>query len=211
MTEEIIRKLTNELTDGICTEVQVVYVLAGIRKIIERDDSRKERFPWLNFHCDWALHSQLDRKDAKTILKLFDAAQPLFKEDDHIWDFPNDLQREITRVSKLALFKDELFDFLDAYGLPRLAQPYGWTYFQYLYAQVIRDIPLVVKDPTLTTHISRLVVSCELAKETLKRGEQEHQLFKVSWNIFDKNDQCGEFYVINGFDVPPPRTDRRCR
>ena len=38
MTEEIIRKLTAQLNNGITTEVQVVYLLVGIRKLIERDD-----------------------------------------------------------------------------------------------------------------------------------------------------------------------------
>ena len=66
MKEEIIRKLTAQLNEGITTEVQVVYLLVGIRKLIERDEKR-ERYPVLNFSCDWVLHSKLDRSGAKAI------------------------------------------------------------------------------------------------------------------------------------------------
>jgi hypothetical protein len=38
MTEEICRKLAVEIEKGIATEAQAVYLLAGIRKLIERDD-----------------------------------------------------------------------------------------------------------------------------------------------------------------------------
>jgi hypothetical protein len=200
MTEDIIRKLTKELNAGIKTEVQVVYLLAGIRKLIERD-KRKDEFANLNFHCDWALHPQMDRKTAQSVLKHFDAAIPLFKDSKEISDFPRDLQRQIVEITKLALFKQELSECLEAYGLPSLAQPYGWAYFLYLYTRVIEDIALVVTDPARTSNVSKVVVTCELARETMKRQDHEHQLFKVSWNIYDKDGNSGEFYVLNGFDV----------
>jgi hypothetical protein len=66
MTPDIIRKLTAELDQGITTEVQVVYLLAGIRKIIERDNVG-DRYSDLKFHCDWALHSRMDRAAAKAV------------------------------------------------------------------------------------------------------------------------------------------------
>ena len=50
-TPEIIRKLTDELDKGIATEVQTVYVLAGIRKLIERDRIEGQ-YADLKFHCD---------------------------------------------------------------------------------------------------------------------------------------------------------------
>ena len=77
-TPEIIRKLTEELDNGITTEVQVVYVLAGVKKLIERDKV-EDQYADLRFHCDWVLHSGMDRAAAKAILKQFDAAQPLFR------------------------------------------------------------------------------------------------------------------------------------
>jgi hypothetical protein len=56
MTKDIIRKLANETEAGITTEAQVVYVLAGIRKIIERDKIG-DQYAAPRFHCDWALHA----------------------------------------------------------------------------------------------------------------------------------------------------------
>ena len=57
MTRDIIRKLTIELETRITTEVQAVYVLAGIRIIIERD-MLQNKYPEPNLHCDRALHSE---------------------------------------------------------------------------------------------------------------------------------------------------------
>ena len=78
-TPEIIRKLKDELDKGIATEVQVVYVLAGIRKVIERDKVEKQ-YADLRFHCDWALHASMDRTAAKNILRQFDAAHAFLRE-----------------------------------------------------------------------------------------------------------------------------------
>lgn len=57
MTEEIIRKLKMEIDRGIRTEPEVMYLLAQIRKLIERDDKTAE-YSGLDFHCDWVLHSK---------------------------------------------------------------------------------------------------------------------------------------------------------
>jgi hypothetical protein len=72
MTPDIIRKLGGELDTGITTEVQVGYLLAGIRKLIERDKI-EDQYAGLKFHCDWALHARMDRAAARAILKQFDS------------------------------------------------------------------------------------------------------------------------------------------
>jgi len=41
-TPDILYKLAKELDGGIETEVQVVYLRAGIRKLIERDEAREK-------------------------------------------------------------------------------------------------------------------------------------------------------------------------
>ena len=55
MTRDIIQKLKEQIEAGITTEVQVVYLLTGVRKLIERDEVEDE-YPKLKFHCDWVLH-----------------------------------------------------------------------------------------------------------------------------------------------------------
>jgi hypothetical protein len=188
-TRDIISKLTTELVAGINTEVQVVYLLAGIRKLIERDEV-KDQYPDLNFHCDWALHSHLDRSAAKAVLLKFDAAHAILRDKQiELRDLPATLRREILRISETKSFKDELSSFLEAYDLPALTKTRldGWPYFLHLYCRVIEDIPLVVKDTSANgpQNISQVVVHVDAANQDLE-GET---LFQVRWTLHDKNGQ----------------------
>lgn len=198
-TRDIISKLTRELDEGITTEVQAVYLLAGIRKIIERDRVR-DQYADLKFHCDWALHSKLEGTAAKDVLRKFDAAHALLREKKvELHDLPADLRAEIDRISKMKSFKEELSRFLETYGLPPLTKkrPDGWPHFLHLYAEVIEDIPLVVTDTTATgpKHISHVVVHFEEVREDVG-GEA---LFKLTWTVHDKNGQAGSIFIINSF------------
>jgi len=75
----ITEKLKNEISKGIKTEPQAVYLLTEARKLIECDQS-KDQYPDLKFHCDWALHSKLDGRAAQEILLKFDAAHLLLRD-----------------------------------------------------------------------------------------------------------------------------------
>lgn len=202
MTEEIIRKLTAELNKGITTEVQVVYLLAGIRKLLERDEVGAP-YPALNFHCDWALHSKLDRAAAKGVLQEFDAAHPLLRNNIDLSDLPQPLQNKIERISKMDAFEEELSKFLEKYGLPPVTQHRsdGWPHFLHLYTQVIQDIPLIVKEssPDAAQNISKVTVQFEAAKEPQKFGDREELFYRVMWRIFDKNGDSGKIFIINSF------------
>jgi hypothetical protein len=202
-TPDIISKLGDELGKGITTEVQVVYLLAGIRKLIERDNLEEE-YAALNFHCDWVLHSRLDRAGAKTVLRPFDDAHVTMRR--HM-DLPRDLRAEIDRISKMKTFEQELTKFLATRGLPPLTKlrPDGWVHFLHLYAKVIEDIPLVVKTspPNEFANITSLTVRCELAGNTVLGLREGHQFYKVVWIIQDKDGECGEIFVINSFEINP--------
>ncbi len=217
MTPDILKKLTRELDAGIKTEVQVVYLLAGIRKLIERDEI-KEEYADLNFHCDWALHSKLDRATAKEILKKFDAAHALLRGQIKLRDLPPPLSTEIERISKMSSFEKELSRFLAEYDLPPLTKnrPDGWSYFLHLYAKVIEDIPLMValpaekkkKSKTATTdsapkHISHVTINFAEAREMIEHSTGEKEvLFKVTWTIHDKNGQGrGDISVFYSFQA----------
>jgi hypothetical protein len=200
MTEEIIKKLTVEINRGIKSEPQVMYLLAQIRKLIERDEKGAE-YPALNFHCDWALHSKLERSAAKAILRLFDAAQPILKAQR---DLPQPLQREIDDISKMRLLERELKTFLEQYGLPSVADNVdGWSHFLHLYTQVIQDIPLVVKAsaPDAAQNISKVVVHFDAARETVKSKYREDFLYRIIWEIVDKNGESGSLSIYNSFDL----------
>jgi hypothetical protein len=145
MTKDIIRKLINELDAGITSEVQVVYLLAGIRKLIERDKIDKQ-YAALKFHCDWALHASMDRAPARALLKQFEAAHVLLTGNIELSALPSDLRHQIERISQMKSFEKELGQFLANYGLPALTQHRadGWPHFLHLYTKVVEDIPLVV-------------------------------------------------------------------
>ena len=200
MTEEIIRKLTAQLNKGITTEVQVVYLLVGIRKLIERDDQRAQ-YPKLNFYCDWVLHAELDRSGAKAILREFDKAHPLLKRGMNL---PRELQNKIDKLSRLRYFEKELTGFLESYGLPPIAQNGdGWSHFLHLYTQVIQDIPLMVKSPSpdAAKNISKLVVHFKAATKAHKSADREDLFYRIVWEIFDKTGGSGTHIIYSSFDI----------
>lgn len=216
MTPDMLSKLEIELVSGITTEVQVVYLLAAIRKLMERD-TLHDKYADLKFHCDWALHSSMDRAAARGVLKQFDAAHALLRENVELHDLPTPLRCEIDRISKMRSFEEELSKFLAAYGLSPLTlhRPDGWTHFLHLYTKVIEDIPLVVSVPaakkrpkqtiadSASKHISHLTVNCELARDTIKHADGEEVLFKVTWVIHDKNGQSGAIFILNSSSSQP--------
>ena len=196
-TQDILKKLTKELNRGIASEPQAVYLLTEIRKLIERDNARN-KYPDLKFHCDWALHSKLDGRAAQEILRQFDAAHPLLRDQKlKLHNLPPVLRSEINRISKMESFRQNLYQLLEDYKLPpltkkRLADP--WPHFLHLYAKIVEDIPLVVRGAT-AQHISKVVIHFQKAKRKLA-GET---LFAVTWTIHDKNGQSGSIQVFNSY------------
>ncbi len=59
---EILEKLNIELKKDIHTECQVVYILSKIRKCLEINNQKSE-YKYLNFYCNWALHSKINRAE----------------------------------------------------------------------------------------------------------------------------------------------------
>ena len=59
---EIFSKLAQALDEDITTEAQVVYILSRLRKYLEIT-GQKKTYKDLNFYCNWALHSKLERTE----------------------------------------------------------------------------------------------------------------------------------------------------
>lgn len=193
-TEAIIQKLTTELENGIFTEPQVVYLLAALRKLMERD-GLKEQYKNLTFHCDWALHHKLRGATAQDILREFDAAHLLLKDGNiDLHDLPRDLERQVIGISAMRFFEAEMSEVLQHYGLPSVK---GWAHFLYLYSRVIEDISLEVNDAVANhaEHISQVVVHVDTAP--IKKGG--HLLFRVTWRLHDRNGRTGSIFVINSY------------
>lgn len=140
MPNEIIRKLKTLLDQGICSEAEVVFLLVGIRKLLERDGGLKKIYPKLRFYCDWVLHAKLDRKDAREILE----------------------SKSIKQILEMNAFRDELSDFLFA----KLEAQVEWQDFLRLYVRTISDIPLKLKEEG-TVRAQATVCECYECYEVL--------------------------------------------
>jgi len=218
MTRDIIEKLRAELEAGITTEVQAVYLLAGIRKIIERDGLRDE-YPMLKFHCDWALHPRMDQRPAREMLKLFDDAHVDLRNGIELHDLPAEAKRGVYRITKMEDFEGDLERFLAWKELPglRALRADGWVHFLRLYSKVVEDIPLFASEadrvrvarPTIgpIEHVASVTVHLDDGRETIKEAGFEEFVYRMRWVIEDKNGQSGEISIYNTFTVREPDFD----
>lgn len=198
MIPQILDKLTILLNVGITTEAQTVYLLVAIRKIIEQEQANQQ-YKYLNFHCNWALHSSLERRDAKEILILFDDVHTHYINGNDEISLDKNLERELTRISRMESFKEELSAFLEDKGLPSIdaTRSDGWIHFQHLYAKVIEDCPLVLTNGS--RNIESVTVNVDIA-DKIVGGEV---CFRVVWTVVDKNKLSGSHAVYNTFSLEP--------
>src|ERR1700690_2015900 len=98
--DSILRKLTATLSEKIATECQVVYILAEIRKAIERADEI-QNYHALDFYCSFALHTSMSREGARRILRRFAKAHPILVRREEL---PRDLEGQINQTIRLDKF-----------------------------------------------------------------------------------------------------------
>jgi hypothetical protein len=70
MTPDILKKLDALLSAGITDEMQVVYLMSGVRKLLERQQAKKQ-YRYLTFHCDWTLHPKIGRTRCTRCTQVF--------------------------------------------------------------------------------------------------------------------------------------------
>lgn len=200
MEPEILRKLGTLLREGINSETQAVYLMAAIRKLLEQQGA-KQQYYYLNFHCNWALHSKLSGDAAQNVLKHFDEANTHLKTGKHLHELPRRLQNEIDNLSKMKHFENELAAFLQANRLPPIdaARSDGWVYFLHFYANVISDCPLVIAAENAAAGIKSVTVKVELANHAMN----DDMMFKVTWEVLDKNGLSGSLDIYNSFSLKP--------
>lgn len=198
MQPEILRKLDTLLRTGIQSEAQTVYLLAETRKLLEQQQA-KQQYSYLNFHCNWALHSKLSGDAAQRILQVFNEANALLKTGLDLHQLPRPLQNEIDALSKMWHFESELKAFLQANALPPInaTRPDGWVYFLHFYTNVISDCPLVIAANNAAAGIQSVTVGVELAQEPQHR----EMVFRVTWDILDRNGLTGSIQIYNSFSL----------
>lgn len=196
MVPDILRKLKDVVDAGITTEVQTVYFVALIRKLMEREN--EDAFPYLRFYCNWALHAKLTNKTAQGILQEFEKEHLRLKGGLSLDELPNGMRAQIDKISKMHLFREELNGYLSYYGLPNIgADRDGWSKFMYCYAHVIKDCPLEIKMSDESSTIESVTVDVE---DSVRDEEGEH-FYRVSWIITDKDRETGRFEIYNSYSA----------
>ncbi len=115
--ESIVEKLRDVLTKQPFTEEsQVLYLMVGIRKIIQFDSSKVANFKFLKFYCDWLLHIEKDQNQAeiKNIIEpLYNGAKEWIElSQDHV------LNNAIERFLYFEDLKNGLVRFFNDEKLP---------------------------------------------------------------------------------------------
>ena len=149
MTKDIVGKLRNHLAQRIDTECAVVYLLAEVRKLLERDDPQ-QRHGAVWMHCHWALHVDLHSpKTTLEFLKFVDCWVTNTVADLFPRGTWKPLQEHYLFKDFIYLdtFRTQLKTFLACYGLPTQLcdQDDRWFAFLSSYAGVIEDGSLTAR------------------------------------------------------------------
>jgi hypothetical protein len=193
MTKDIVGKLIVHLSKPVDTECSVVYLMAEVRKLLERDDPKNERWGALRMYCHWALHVEL--YGAGTTLEFLKFVDQWVMNKVHgVWLMrgPWKFQQE------LILFRDFLYldtlrtqlkrfleGFLsqDGQKIPTTMcdEDSWWFAFLGAYAGVIEDGSLSVKTPDAIKELGAV-------KEiTFTKGDslsgRNHVNFVIKWVI----------------------------
>jgi len=155
----IVEKLHPVLTEPINTEMQVVYILVELRKLLEHD-GKKNVYPVLNFYGNWVVHTKLsDSPVADRIVRLLD--EITYRKANDAVDLK--LEDEAFSFFNETLLREQLSAFLESVDLPTelCTDDTNWHYFRKKLAGVIEDAPLELKaskTPNPTHFIESVIV-----------------------------------------------------
>ena len=186
MHNDIIRKLRDHLELPLDTECSVVYLLAEIRKVLERQPRDEKPFALL-MYCHWALHVDLTRSTTTApFLRAIDSyvvshvegyggnSNFLFSEQHALFE----------EFLHLRTFRKQLRLFLHAHDLHTDLCDNDTSWFNFLSAYA-----RVIEDGTLSAHGDQDLRAVH--KVTFKKGtgssEDAQTPFKITWDIRLKN------------------------
>jgi hypothetical protein len=221
MTPTIIEKLRRHLSKPISREPDVVYLLAEVRKVLERDDpGRSSAALWM--YCHWALHVNLtsprttmdflrrvDRWITNTVAYLTPSGPWEFIEEHYLF-------RDFIFLSTL---RQQLHFFLAGYGLPLSVCDSDQEWYTFLEAYAT-----VIEDGSLSTISDRNGELGAVKRVTFNKGKaltaKHHVPFVIEWSIELKdgrilrteaetlptdsgNMTAHHLEIVNGSFVPP--------
>lgn len=193
MTDQIVEKLNKILTKKKFSEPIVVYVMAGIRKIIEQQPKPEagSEDPWkaLKLYCNWVLHPKLDHKPAQEFTKHFEGLyQGIIDKKE------TKLYKEAVAISKFKVFRTEMSKILKHFHIYDFTENDDvWHKFKLDYSCVIADCPLEAKSNNDNDFIKQIVVS-------VQKAEKDGQLvFQTRWNIIPKLGDNAGFSIYDSY------------
>ena len=183
MRNDIIRKLRDHLARPLDTECAVVYLLAEVRKVLERDHTKP---PALWMRCHWALHVDLTK--TRTTCEFLRPVDDYivntiagFQKDPNYRDQSGWLFRELSFSDS---FRGQLREFFEIHGLPTALcdDERSWAAFLSVYAKVTEDGGLSARSGKLRA----------IDKVVFKRGRMPIAAdglfdFIVQWDIHLKD------------------------
>jgi len=189
------RKLSHELLKrNPWSELRVVYTMVQIRKLIELA-KESDKYDTVYFHCCWAVHATMTKKGAQKLLLLFDQADPLLTLRTAL---PDVLDRQLSDITRLIRFKQQLAKLLIAYKLPTNLVGKEWTKFCRQYTAVIEDCPLTV---TNNTGLLRNIKSVTVHKEDAPKKKQilgtKYLFYRIVWTCTGKDNKTGVYETYN--------------
>src|SRR5579864_4667038 len=138
MEDNMVGKIRTELETGISSEVQVVYAMVKIRKLMDLDPDRFEaRYPMLRLCCDWCVHVELFFYQAREIVKRLDDIYPRMvggglSDEDRTW---------LRGMFSFEQFRAELGAFFAEKYWPKFSDP-QWHTFLEGFLNTIQDCAL---------------------------------------------------------------------
>ena len=133
MEKEIKSKLGSALSERIKKECQVLYILAEVRKLLERLKD-KDNFPVLNFYSNWVLHPEISNTSAVRPL-LEKIEKNILNKEHNTWI--------IWKMIDFDEFRKEMGLFLNKFNIvdPFVNRKY-WDNFRNLFVDILTDCPL---------------------------------------------------------------------
>jgi hypothetical protein len=143
MKPDIIGKIAQLLeTLPINDEPRAAYLLLEIRKVFEHEPHLQQALPTLQFYCNWALHTKLDRGPTQQFLR---AVNPILSMHGI---YTEDESRVLNKLLTLESFREELTTFLGVNSIPTslCTDDGNWSQFLAVYSRIAQDAELMLAD-----------------------------------------------------------------
>jgi hypothetical protein len=138
MKDGLLSKIDQVLSQPITEEMQVVYLLVEIRKLMDRTNYQDTV---LRTFCNWVAHIELEQKKEGSTIILREIENLVMRSEEGR-ELPNPLQ-----LVSACGFRKALERICTEHGLPTelTTQQERWSLFTKLYSSVVAECPITYK------------------------------------------------------------------